>query len=99
MADVIAAAAGGAAPVSPPPQEETFMRVVHHSDGRAFITNGVTKRHITEPTIELADLLAVCGQDDFFPMQDYTIDRIPEILTVDRPDSVRVDLAAINRIP
>jgi hypothetical protein len=91
----LAAILGGAAPVSPPPEQETFMRVVHHSDGRAFITNGVTKRYITEQ-IELTDLLALCGQDDFFPMQDYTVDRMPEIMTVGKPDSVTADLSKLN---
>jgi hypothetical protein len=96
MDQVIAQAAGGA-PTAPPIEEESNMKVISHSDGRAFITDGVVKRYIGEPTMELPDLLRMCGQTGPMSVADYTVDRMPEIIPVDTPESTKVDLENIDR--
>jgi hypothetical protein len=75
------------------------MKVIVKSDGRQYITDGVTKRYIGEPTTELPDLLTMCGQTSAMPLADYTIDRMPEILPVGvgQEESTKVDLENIDR--
>jgi hypothetical protein len=86
-------------PVPEPPEEEPTMKVIVKSDGRQYITDGVTKRYIGEPTTELPDLLTMCGQTSAMPLADYTIDRMPEILPVGvgQEESTKVDLENIDR--
>ncbi|HEY2301453.1 MAG TPA: hypothetical protein VGH66_06150 [Acidimicrobiales bacterium] len=89
----------GTAPPQPEPEaQEITMRVVlHHSSGRVYITDGITKRYITDAAAELPELLDLCGQDAAVDLSDYTVDRMPEILSVGAPDSVQVDLENIDR--
>jgi hypothetical protein len=87
----------GAPPAPPLSDLEDTMKVVVHSDGRQFVTNGITKRYLGEPTMEAPDMLKLCDQDGPMAIADYTIDRIPEILPVVVQDTVKVDLANINR--
>jgi hypothetical protein len=94
--DILAMATGGTAPPAPT-QEDVTMKVIKRPDGRQYITDGVTKRYIGEPTMEAPDLLKICGQTDPVELADYTIDRMPEILPVVEPDSVQVDLENIDR--
>jgi hypothetical protein len=95
-ADILALAAGGTQP-QPEPIEEPTMKVILHSDGRQYITDGVVKRYIGEPTMEAPDLIKMCGQTAPMSLADYTIDRMPEIDSVVVPDSVKVDLENIDR--
>jgi hypothetical protein len=97
MEQVIEMAAGGAAPSPPDESEDVTMRVITRPDGRQYITDGVTKRYVGEPTMESPDLLKLCGQTVPVELADYTIDRMPEILPVGTPDSVQVDLENIDR--
>lgn len=97
MAQVLDMARGGPPPAPTPTDLEDTMKVVVHSDGRQFVTNGITKRYLGEPTMEAPDMLKLCGQDAPISVADYTIDRIPEILPVVVQDSTKVDLANINR--
>jgi hypothetical protein len=97
MDTVLAIAADGRPPTPTPIDLEDTMKVVVHSDGRQFVTNGITKRYLGEPTMEAPDMLKLCDQDAPMAIADYTIDRIPEILPVVVQDTVKVDLANINR--
>jgi hypothetical protein len=69
------------------------MQVIRHSDGRCFISNGIAKRYIQEPTIELPGLLWLCQQDAPAEVGDFTVDRMPEILSVGSPESQKILLA------
>lgn len=98
--EVLRMAIGAAPPLPTPPPlvEEPTMKVIRRPrDEKVFVTDGITKRHITDSTQELPDLLKLCGQTAWINLADYTVDRMPEILPVDTPESVKVDLENINR--
>jgi hypothetical protein len=86
-----------ATPVPASPEEQPTMKVIVHSDGRQFITDGVVKRYVGEPTMESPDLLRMCNQTEAMVLADYTIDRMPEILPVGTAESTKVDLENIDR--
>ncbi len=52
----------------------------------AYITDGVTKRYIGDPTQELPTLLMLCGQTNVITVGQYTIDRMPSVASAYFPD-------------
>ena len=52
----------------------------------AWITDGVCKRYIGDPSQEMPTLLMLCGQTDVIKVGQYTIDRMPVVQTAGAPD-------------
>jgi hypothetical protein len=52
----------------------------------AWITDGVVKRYIGDPSQEMPTLLSLCGQTQVIKVGQYTIDRMPVVQTAGAPD-------------
>jgi hypothetical protein len=69
------------------PQGEQEMKVIAGDQTTtAWITDGVVKRYIGDPSQEMPTLLSLCGQAQVIKVGQYTIDRMPVVQTAGAPD-------------
>jgi hypothetical protein len=77
--------AGASAPQ--PTQGDQEMKVIAGDQTTtAWITDGVCKRYIGDPSQEMPTLLMLCGQTQVIKVGQYTIDRMPVVQTAGAPD-------------
>ncbi len=88
---------GGSTPA--PQQGDPNMKVISGDQvPMAYVTNGVTKRYIGDPTQELPTLLSLCGQASVIKVGQYTIDRMPSVESAGVPDRSQPSIYSGSRL-